>query len=461
MVILSLFAYILFFTLVIFILQGTRQQQLIALIFVNILFYINIALIAKPELTPFQLLPYLFFAKEVLFNLSKFRKNFLAFPVKFGIFVIFIAYFITTYVNGGSGHDYYEVFRYCFDKYIPMLAVFICAKEVEEKKVVRTLFVFMIIYCGFGFLEYLLNHNYIREIIATAFPSTKAIDMFGPAGITHGFGTSGWRPRISITTKHPTVLGTLLSTMFLFALSYYHNAKERLDFQPIKFLLASLFAVTILSGSRTALGCIILGSIIFFTASLSFRKKIVAIIIYGVLAVTLSSYAIQSFAEKESGSSLELRQQQLLFTLVEFANKPLFGHGLYYTNHSILANAGDKGYMYYSKEETEGLESIVFYTLLDIGLFGALALFIFYGEIFLHFFLHRKESPLLAIQGMLETFLLVVFLILSGEIGRNTEICLLFIGTSLGFLHQEKERLAKEKSITGENPSLLVQSEDS
>ncbi len=458
MIILSLFAYILFFTLVAFILKGTRDQQLFALILVNILFYINVALIAKPELTPFQLLPYLFFAKEIFLNFGEFKKSFLQFPVKFGLLTIFAAYFLTTYANGGGGHDYYEVFRYCFDKYLPMVAVFICAKEVEEQKMLRTLFLFMLIYSGFGVFEYLLNHNYIREAIATAFPSTKALDMFGPAGITHGLGASGWRTRISITTKHPTALGTLLSTMFLFTLAYYKNSKDDFQFHRVKFVLGSLFLVILLSGSRTALGCALLGCLIFFTDALSFRKKLFAIILYGILAITMSTYAIQSFAAKEGGSSLELRQQQLLFTLVEFSNKPLFGHGLYYTNHSILANAGDKGNMYYSKEETEGLESIVFYTLLDIGLFGAFALIVFYGETFLVFFFHRKEHPRIAMQGMLTTFLLAVFLTLSGEIGRNTEMSLLFIGTSLGFLHKKIEEAQAES--TEEDPSLLEQSGD-
>lgn len=465
MILLSLAAYIFFFVLVFFILKGSREQQLIALIFVNVFFYINVTLIVKPELTPFQLLPYLFFGKELLFNFHEFKKNFLKFPIKFGLFAIFAAYFITTYTNGGGGHDYYEVFRYCFDKYIPIIAVFICAKEVEEQRVVRILFTFFLVYCGFGFFEYLLNHNYIREAIATAFPSTKAKDMFGPAGITNGFGTSSWRTRISITTKHPTVLGTLLSTMFLFSLSYLKDAKEKFNLHREKVVLGTLLITILLSGSRTSLGCVLLGSLIYFTNSLSFRKKLLALILYGVMAVSLSSYAIVSFSSKEGGSSLELRQQQLLFTLVEFANKPLFGHGLYYTNHSILANAGDRGNMYYSKEETQGLESIIFYTLLDIGLFGAFALLIFYGEIFITFFVQRKEHPRLAMQGMLETSLLVVFLILSGEIGRNTEMSLLFIGTSLGFLHREVQETAEAQALeeaesTEEDPSLLEQSED-
>ena len=192
MILLSLLAYILFFVLVFFILKGSREQQLIALIFVNIFFYINVTLIVKPELTPFQLLPYLFFAKELLFNFHEFKKNIQEFPIKFGVLIIFAAYFVTTYTNGGGGHDYYEVFRYCFDKYLPMFAVFICAKEVEEQRIVRILFTFFLIYFGFGLVEYLLNHNYIREAIATAFPSTKAKDMFGPAGITNGFGTSSF-----------------------------------------------------------------------------------------------------------------------------------------------------------------------------------------------------------------------------------------------------------------------------
>ena len=61
-------------------------------------------------------------------------------------------------------------------------------------------------------------------------------------------------------------------------------------------------------------------------------------------------------------------------------------------------------------------------------------------------------------QGMLTTFLLAVFLTLSGEIGRNTEMSLLFIGTSLGFLHKKIEEAQAES--TEEDPSLLEQSED-
>ncbi len=441
MFLLSILAYLLFFTLLFLILKGDREKQLLALLLVNILFYINIGLIEKPELTPYQLLPYLFFIKEAFFNFHQFKKQLNSFPIKFGLGFIFLAYFATSWSNGGNLHDYYEVFRYCFDKYVPIIAVFICAKEVEEKSLVRHLFLFFLVFCGMGFIEYLLNHNYVREAIATAFPSTRVSDMFGPAGITNGFGSSGWRTRISITTKHPTVLGVLLSTMFLFSLSYLKVSQNQFDVRKRNLVLFSIAFTTILSGSRTAMGCLGLGLLIYFTVSLSFKKKLLAIILYAVAFYGLSSAATAAFSAKEGGSSLELRQQQLLFTVIEFANKPLFGHGLYYTNHTILATDDDGKRVNFDKEETQGLESIVFYALLDIGLFGALALLAFYGQILLYFFKHRKEHSRLAMQGMLETSMLVLFLILSGEIGRNTEICILFIGTSLGLL--QKEILAK------------------
>lgn len=437
MFLLSILAYFLFFALLFLILKGDREKQLLALLLVNILFYINIGLIEKPELTPYQLLPYLFFIKEAFFNFHQFKKQINSFPVKFGLVFIFLAYVATTWSNGGNFHDYYEVFRYCFDKYVSIIAVFICAKEVEEKTLLKHLFLFFLIFCGMGFVEYLLNYNYVREAIATAFPSTRVPDMFGPAGITNGFGSSGWRTRISITTKHPTVLGVLLSTMFLFSLSYFKVPQDQFDVRKRNFVLFSIAFTTILSGSRTAMGCIGLGLLIYFTTSLSFKKKFLAIIIYAVAIYSLSSVATAAFSAKDGGSSLEMRQQQLLFTIIEFANKPLFGHGLYYTNHTILASDDEGKRLNFEREETYGLESIVFYALLDIGLFGILALLIFYGQIFLYFFKHRKESPRLAIQGMLETSMLVLFLILSGEIGRNTEICLLFIGTSLGLLQKE------------------------
>ena len=359
MFLLSILAYLLFFTLLFLILKGDREKQLLALLLVNILFYINIGLIEKPELTPYQLLPYLFFIKEAFFNFHQFKKQLNSFPIKFGLGFIFLAYFATCWSNGGNLHDYYEVFRYCFDKYVPIIAVFICAKEVEEKSLVRHLFLFFPVFCGMGFVEYLLNHNYVREAIATAFPSTRVSDMFGPAGITNGFGSSGWRTRISITTKHPTVLGVLLSTMFLFSLSYLKVSQNQFDVRKRNLVLFSIAFTTILSGSRTAMGCLGLGLLIYFTVSLSFKKKLLAIILYAVAFYGLSSAATAVFSAKEGGSSLELRQQQLLFTVIEFANKPLFGHGLYYTNHTILATDDDGKRVNFDKEETQGLESIV------------------------------------------------------------------------------------------------------
>ena len=452
MFVFSILAYILFFSLLFLLIKGNREQQLLSLLLVNILFYINVALIASPELTPFQLLPYVFFAKEILFNFNDFKKACASFPVKSGIAIIFIAYILTTYANGGNAHNFYESFRYCFDKYLPMVAAFICAKDVNEKILTKHLFTFFFIFSCCGLFEFLLNHNYIRETIATAFPSTRATDMFGPAGITKGVNSSSWRPRISLTTKHPTTLGTLLCTMFFFTFAYLKAIPQKNNPKKVKLVIA-LVATTILSGSRTALGCIFLGVLLYYTLQLSIKKKIFAFTIYGLLALQMSSIALNSFGEKESGSSLSLRQQQLLFTLIEFSQKPIFGHGLYFTNHTILANDDDGKRLYYSKEETEGLESIVFYTLLDIGLFGAFALLIFYGQTFFYFYRHRDKNAHISTQGMLETSMLVVFLFLSGELGRNTEMCILFIGTSLGLLQQTIENDPKSFEISSSDES--------
>jgi len=446
MLVLSILVYVLFFALLFFILRGNREQQLLSLIFVNILFYINITLIQKPELTPFQLLPYLFFAKEILFNFNDFKTKFFSFPVKTGLGLVFIAYFLTTYSNGGNTHDYYEAFRYCFDKYIPMIAAFICAKDVDERELVRCLFFFALVFCGLGLIEFLLDHNYVREAIAKTFPSTRVSDMFGPAGITQGVSSSGWRSRISITTKHPTTLGTLLSTMFLFSLAYLKIPPGRINRKKVVIVLFAILGTTVLSGSRTALGCIFVGLLVFFTLQLSPLKRFLAVIIYAVIAMQLVPSVINAFEERESGSSLSLRQQQLTFTLVESEERAMFGHGLYFTNHVILASDVFGNRLYYSKAETEGLESIIFYTLLDIGFFGAFVLIVFYGQTIIYFVRRRKENAHLSIQGFLETFLLVVFLVLSGEIGRNTEMSLLFIGTSLGLLQRAVENKQQDFS---------------
>jgi len=415
---------------------GKPEVQFFAIFGCLVLFHDSLLLYQSPEITPYQIAVGVFFLVEFVKHYQSLKEGWILFPVKIPLLIIFCAIMAISYYHGHFGHSTYEALRFFIDKYAGIVIGFLCIRNSDEDRIPRLFFPIITVFCLFGIVEFLLNYNYLRAAIFNAFPIIKGTG-FGPEGITAGFGSSSWRYRLSITTKHPTALGNLLMVSFLFFLPYI-KANIFPKYKLILFL-CFLFLMAYLSGSRTALVCLILFSAWYFINPLSASFKIVFFVAVILIGQQLVVSFIDDFSQRGGGSSLSLRQDQLLFSIASIANEPIFGNGFYYTQQTALATDNDGKLLYENKNEVGGLESILFRVLIDQGLVGLTALFLFFIWIFLYFLTRRNKIPIHATQGYLITGASFLFLLLSGEIGKNTEMCFMLIGLCMGLCNQQKK----------------------
>ena len=95
-------------------------------------------------------------------------------------------------------------------------------------------------------------------------------------------------------------------------------------------------------------------------------------------------------------------------------------------------------------DDIGGLESIVFFTLIDQGIVGLLAWYMFYMWVFLILF-RRRNVSMDAIIGYIITMAAVLYFTLSGNMGNNIGMAQLIIGALLGSVLKKEECLEKSK----------------
>ena len=179
-----------------------------------------------------------------------------------------------------------------------------------------------------------------------------------------------------------------------------------------------------------------------------------------IFALVIAAYfgiqkVIDNFSQETRGSSLQLREQQLLFSIVQIAESPLFGNGVgYLTKHIFETDAyGDR----IRNEDILGMESILFPKLINYGFVGLFLYFTLSIWIFVYFFRRRNEN-MVAISGALEIFAMTLFFILSGNMGNASAYTYLIIGLLAGNIQISEESEQKEE-IT-KNPQMKSLAQD-
>ena len=148
-----------------------------------------------------------------------------------------------------------------------------------------------------------------------------------------------------------------------------------------------------------------------------------------------SNTAIEEFSQQSKGSSLSLREQQMLFTLFQIQQSPIVGNGTGYTKN--VFDYDDEGRPI-NDASIGGLESIVFRSLIDYGFIG-LAAYYFYDLCLFLLFFRRRKVMWTASVGYHMVFVSTLFFTLSGHIGNNTAFAFLLDGILLGSLYRDKD----------------------
>ena len=417
------------FSLLAIIVTGPLKARYLALFGGIILFPLGISFLQSPTIRPQDLFLYGFLAVSFFKDRDHIFDDIKAFPLKLPLLIILFCHYLSIYMNEGfSVKQFYAGTREFIELYGYLFASFIITRYSSLDDILKGLYKITIAICIFGILKILLQGNYPYTFICRAFPiytGYYSLDSIISC-------IQEYRIRAMLTTAHPTAFGTLLCCLFLLFISLRNNPQWKKG--NLYILYALLIINLFLSGSRTGMACAAIGAFFIFLQKRSIVLKIACIGLCFFLATAYINSIVDEFSQQSKGSSLTLRQQQLLFTFFQIQQSPIFGNGVGSTKN--VFDYDDDGRPI-NDASIGGLESIVFRTLIDYGFVGLAAYYLYDICLFIFFFRRRKDSWAATI-GYNLVFSSTLFFTLSGHIGNNTAFAFLLEGLLLGSLYKEE-----------------------
>lgn len=430
---------ILFFLTLLFIALFGQTKARFTAIFMGLLFFPHIiAFRNSPYISPHTLLLYLPLFMEYFKAPSSFKTALKEFPLKAPLFIFSVTCAITAaHISGGTAKNLYDMFRYAFDTYAFFFLAYWFGLHLSVKEMTRMFFPPLVIFASLGFIEFLIGANYPYKMICTSFPVYQGIyDLNSSISLSQD-----WRSRICITTHHPnTLVPMLLSIIFLWLPIFKQiRTKE-------KILFCGLFALVFIAGSRTGIVCLAGLMAIYATRKLPIIAK-AAIIFFVLLFLSYHIYNFIDYFNSGKGSSLDMRQEQLLFALAMFFHDPIFGNGTGYMADNIFEvdAYGEKKLI---NSSIGALESFLFRLLIDFGVIGLFAQVVIIGFLCFYFYKRRKTCTA-ALSGLYITLATYIFVFLAGDSAGTFRFTFLIIGLCLGNCRthdEEQARLEEEKS---------------
>lgn len=277
--------------------------------------------------------------------------------------------------------------------------------------------------------------NPINEFIAMAnggnFTDYASFNLGGSAG----------RERVSSLYRYSFDFGFNSCLLFLFFLGFYLIKKFNI------VIVGSLFLSVLgifLCGSRTVVLAFGAGVVIFLLSLGKFSKKMnlyltgASLLIVGYYLVPPIQNMVDTTIDtiilhnsEVSGSSTEMRGEQLDGALLFFYKNPIFGNGFKYIFLDLGWGSGNK------IQGMAGYESIAYSLLIERGLVGIIVYIVFFTTIIFYFVKNLRINKLYSSLGLgiISTFL--VFSLGTGALNAwlNTMI---LSGILIGLIEKEK-----------------------
>lgn len=271
--------------------------------------------------------------------------------------------------------------------------------------------------CIYGVFNYITKSNPYDLLIQSTYKSTSFFSYYA----------NDIRFRINSTTAHPIYYGYLLGTIIIYILAYLYNKGET---NKTTIITLSLLIINLLlTNSRTPLVVFIIGLIALSFFSLSIQKKLQNILLLTLLS--LVSYSFIPFVQeqvdnsldifitggtKSDGSSMEMRNTQLLASLDQFNKSPIRGNGLSYIEEDLGWNNKNKDV----DSDFAGFESYIFQLLIEQGLIGIIITFALFLSIYRFFIKNMHSFKLLSGLGVSILSMFIIFSTGTGTLGSWT-----------------------------------------
>ena len=427
-----------FFLIYVFFTTHDANVKLLTLLGSLVIFSGGMYFTLTPVIAPMHIPLYGFLAYALILKKSHFSEELSAFPLKMGLSLLFVTFLLSGFFGSGGGiHGSFTATRFFLDSYGFILVAYLIAYQCDYEKLTNMLYWPILIFCAFGFIEAAMRYNYVYAILMDSFPEYSGLLEKGSPDMNFH---DSWRIRTAVTTVHPTTLGALLTMLFIL---YLPRVKERV--YKIYFLMAVLALAIYLSGSRSAWVCTAVYLVYYIVKSQSALIKMFFFFFLLVGIGYVGHTLVESFSADDRGSSLDMRQRNLLVCLVSFAGSPIVGHGFNYMSN--IVDRHDDG------SAVDGvMESIFFNLMVEQGALGLLAYFSFVGLCLWVFHRLKQYNPTVAEIGSGITVMITIFSLMSGTLGNLHSMSYLFVGACLGMLCAKKEETEQNvEEITAED----------
>ncbi|MDN3583738.1 O-antigen ligase family protein [Mucilaginibacter flavus] len=270
--------------------------------------------------------------------------------------------------------------------------------------------------------------------------------------------TGDGRLRVNSFSFHPYLYGFLLNTIALISIFFYQNIKQIKVSKRYILTLIALFIINLYFSNSRIILLIFIGSYgIYALFSITAERFFQYILILPLLIIVLFqipkvSKTMDQLADvvltggsSTEGSSVDMRQTQLLLSFKYFNDSPIFGNGFDY----IIENLGfsSDNSKRSSDAEAFGFESYFFVLLIEQGLIGIIANLILFVSLLVYYIRNFLKT-----EREYRRFVLICLLILIGYLtfilttGVLSSMPFFFTLTGL-FISIQVKMLSRAKNI--------------
>jgi hypothetical protein len=367
---------------------------------IGICFIRNINIITTPGISVHRFLLVAFII-SIMYRWEYFLKLWKEFPLHKILFILIITHLLVGMFDTRITifYKFYKPLISYIETYLPFFLGYISIKEEKDFLRISRIFVLVsIIYCVYGFMVYVIKFNPYDFFL------TNAVDEYNVDFRPDAISERGLRLNSFFADSH--IYGFVLSIFFIVIISLF---RYQLNYRLTVAVLLLIFINLILSGSRSSLLATLIGVILFVNYTSNFVKKIKLSFAFSLLIIAYCIYVpinlldvfkplIDMFTYEggtSGGSSMQLREQQLMASIELFWRNPLFGNGFGFFRENILPQTS----VFYNPE-LAGMESYIFELLIEQGIIQASCIFIFVFQLFRYFIKNKNKSILIFALGI-------------------------------------------------------------
>jgi hypothetical protein len=272
--------------------------------------------------------------------------------------------------------------QYFYENSLPCILIYIALfRESNYRKLYKSLLFAVTYFAIYGIVCFIFKNNIYIDLLSNSF-------NFRNLALEYLSGSDN-RIRISSVFFHPFLYGIVLVFFIGIGIVIFQNSKKTITRNLIITILILLFFNLLLTNSRTVLIVLIL-QIGFYTLFQINNKNISIVslfVFFMYLMITFIPFLkeksdlildlAQSGGKKVEGSSIEMREVQLLASYKYFLQKPISGNGFNYIYEGLGFRTEIKNRS--SESELYAFESYFYFLLIEqgvIGILGNLVLFV-------------------------------------------------------------------------------------